>query len=259
MTLEVRNLSFSYAPGRKVFHDVSFALSPGEILTILGPNGAGKSTLLNCIANLSRPSSGEVLLDGQPIGNHSLREIARCIGYVPQNHAPAYAYRVRDFVAMGRAPYLKTFQQPGAADYRIVDSILEEMGLAPLAERPYDRLSGGERQQAAIARARVQQPRILLLDEPTNHLDYGNQFKTLAVIHSLSQKGYGVILTSHNPDHIMLLESRAGVLSREGDFATGRAEEILTDANLCALYQSEIHVVYVDSVGRDVCIPGRLA
>lgn len=66
------------------------------------------------------------------------------MGYVPQNHVPAYAYSVRDFVVMGRAPYLGTFQQPSEEDYALTDQVLEEMGMSELAFRPYTNISGGE-------------------------------------------------------------------------------------------------------------------
>ena len=258
MILEVKDLSFSYELGRRVFHDVSFLLTQGEILTILGANGAGKSTLLNCIANLLKPASGTICLDGRPIHEYSLKDVARIIGYVPQNHMPAYDYTVRDFVAMGRAPYLRAFQQPGREDYRIVDDTLKMMGLTELAFRPYTHLSGGERQQASIAKAIVQQPQIIMLDEPTNHLDYGNQLRALSMIKTLSEQGYSVILTSHNPDHIMLLNSRVGILDRNGCFNVGDPDNILTETTLSKLYRSDINVTYVDSVERTVCIPAKL-
>ena len=152
MILEVEHLSFAYRPERPLFYDVSFAFEQGQVLSILGANGAGKSTLLNCIANLLLPQQGEIRLHGTPLSRLELREISRIIGYVPQSHTPAYDYTVRDFVVMGRAPHLGTFQQPGRADYDLVDATLEEMGLLPLANRPYTELSGGERQQVTIAR-----------------------------------------------------------------------------------------------------------
>ncbi len=258
MILEAKDLGFSYEAEKPVFRDVSFTLGPGEILTILGPNGAGKSTLLNCVVNLYTPDSGRVLLDGRPVGSFPLKEIARKLGYVPQNTVPAYAYSVRDYVAMGRAPYLKPFRQPGKEDFRIVDEILDEMRLTELAFRPYTNLSGGERQQAAIARALAQSPEIIILDEPTNHLDYGNQIQTLSLIKKLAAKGYGVIMTSHNPDHVMLLDCTVGVLDREGRFITGSAREILSEERLRALYRSSLCVSYVERVGRTVCIPEGL-
>ena len=142
MILEVEHLSFAYRPERPLFYDVSFAFEQGQVLSILGANGAGKSTLLNCIANLLLPQQGEIRLHGTPLSRLELREISRIIGYVPQSHTPAYDYTVRDFVVMGRAPHLGTFQQPGRADYDLVDATLEEMGLLPLANRPYTELGG---------------------------------------------------------------------------------------------------------------------
>ena len=127
MILEVEHLSFAYRPERPLFYDVSFAFEQGQVLSILGANGAGKSTLLNCIANLLLPQQGDIRLHGTPLSRLELREISRIIGYVPQSHTPAYNYTVRDFVVMGRAPHLGTFQQPGRADYDLVDATLEEI------------------------------------------------------------------------------------------------------------------------------------
>ena len=103
---------------------MNFSLDAGEILTILGSNGAGKSTLLNCVANLYTPTGGQVLLEGQDVRTMPLRDMARTMGYVPQIHTPAYGYSVRDFVVMGRAPYLGMFQKPSQEDYALADKVL---------------------------------------------------------------------------------------------------------------------------------------
>ena len=240
MILEVEHLSFAYRPERPLFYDVSFAFEQGQVLSILGANGAGKSTLLNCIANLLLPQQGEIRLHGTPLSRLELREISRIIGYVPQSHT------------------LGTFQQPGRADYDLVDATLEEMGLLPLANRPYTELSGGERQQVTIARVIVQQPELILLDEPTNHLDYGNQLRALSMVRALVKRGFGVIMTSHNPDHVLLLGGQVGILGNDGRFLVGNAEEVMTEERLRALYRSDLYLTYVERVGRKVCIPGRL-
>lgn len=254
MILEADKLSFSFEGGKKVFQDVSFSLEKGEILTILGPNGAGKSTLLNCLANLYRPDSGRILLNGKPLDSYKVRDVAKIMGYVPQNHVPAYAYSVRDFVVMGRAPYLGTFQQPSEEDYALTDQVLEEMGMSELAFRPYTNISGGERQQAVIARAIVQQPELILFDEPTNHLDYGNQLNMIQMIRRLVDKGYSIILTTHMPDHAIILNGKVGVLSPDGSFCCGSTEELMQEELLCRLYHSPLRIVYVKEVGRKVCI-----
>lgn len=258
MMLEVDHLSFSYRQDNPLFQDVSFSFDKGQVLSILGANGAGKSTLLNCIANLLTPLSGEIRLYGKPLSKMDLREISRIIGYVPQTHTPAYAYTVRDFVVMGRAPYLGTFQQPRRQDYKLVDETLDEMGLLHLAQRPYTELSGGERQQVTIARVIVQQPELIMLDEPTNHLDYGNQIRALSMVRSLVKRGFGVIMTSHNPDHVLLLGGQVGLLSDDGSFLVGPSEAVMTEPRLRELYHSDLYLTYVERAGRQACVPGKL-
>ena len=258
MILEVQNLTFSYHNGRTIFSDVNFSVDHGEVLTILGPNGAGKSTLLNCITNLLPPSSGKVLLEGQDIRQMPLKEIAKVIGYVPQTHTPAYGYNVRDFVVMGRAPYLGMFQKPSEEDYSLVDQVLDSMNIAHLADRPYTEIPGGERQQASIARVIVQKPKIIMFDEPTNHLDYGNQLRTVAMVKELADKGYAVVMTTHMPDHAILLGGKAAVLDRKGSLTVGSAEDILQEPLLRDIYQSDLHILYLEELGRKVCVAGSL-
>lgn len=257
MILEVRNLCFAYSKDNKPLQNVCLSLKKGEILSILGPNGAGKSTLLNCIMNLLTPQSGSVLLHGKPIHSITVCEIARTIGYVPQSHNLAYSYSVRDFVVMGRTPYLTAFQQPGARDYELADAALEQLGIARLQDRPYTHLSGGERQQVLIARALVQQPELIILDEPTSYLDYGNQLRTLQLIERMAGDGYSIIMTTHTPDHALRLGGQAGILGRTGQFQTGAAKELLTQERLSALYGSEIRLIYVPEMGRTVCVAAQ--
>ncbi|MGI6095098.1 MAG: ABC transporter ATP-binding protein [Lachnospiraceae bacterium] len=255
MILEAENLAFSYQKSsRPIFHDVNLHINSGEVLTILGPNGAGKSTLLNCLANIIRPTAGEIRLGGVPIQEMSLRAVARNLGYVPQNHTPAYAYTVKDFVVMGRAPHLNLFQKPSAKDYAIADQVMEDLGIQKFADQSYTQISGGERQQALIARAIVQQPKIIMFDEPTNHLDFGNQLRMVRKIRELAQRGYAVIMTTHMPDHAMMLGDKSAILNRRGELLVGKTEEILTEENLQHIYRVKIRMVYVKEAGRKVCV-----
>ncbi len=258
MILEVKDLGFSYHNKKQVFSNVNLSLDAGEILTILGPNGAGKSTLLNCLANLLTPNSGQVLLEGRNVRDISLREVARIMGYVPQTHTPAYGYNVRDFVVMGRAPYLGMFQKPSAEDYALADQVMESMNISKLANRPYTEISGGERQQATIARVIVQQPKIIMFDEPTNHLDYGNQLRAVKMVKDLARQGYAVVMTTHMPDHAILLGGKAAILDYDGKLTVGPAEEILQEDLLRKIYRSDLHIMYLEEIGRKVCVAGNL-
>lgn len=256
--IEACGVSFGYAENRTVLNEVDLQVAPGELVTLLGPNGAGKSTLLNCLAAVVRPQVGRVLLEGRDVAALAPRDVARVVAYVPQSSSPAYGYRVRDYVVMGRAPHKTTFQRPTAADYALVDEALERLGIARFANRPYTQLSGGERQLVNVCRAVVQQPRVILFDEPTSALDYGNQLKVLAMVKELSEQGYAVVMTTHSPDHPALLGGRVAVLDRQGRLRCGTVDEIMTEPTLCELYGARLRVLTIPELGRSVCLPEGL-
>ena len=128
------------------------------------------------------------------------------------------------------------------------------MGLSELADRPYTEISGGEMQQASIARAIVRKPEVILFDEPTAHLDFGNQLRTLRVIKELSREGYTTVITTHNPDHAILLGGTAAILSRDGKLRTGPTQELITEETLSEVYNSELKIRYIEELGRRVCL-----
>jgi iron complex transport system ATP-binding protein len=252
--LEIQNASFAYPGFPATFHDVNFSVGQGQVFTILGPNGAGKSTLLGCLAGLRRLSAGQILLDGRELSAMSRRDVAALLGFVPQALSSVYAYPVLEYVVMGRAPYISSLRKPTAADYQLALSAVRSMGIEHLADRSYAELSGGERQQAAIARILVQDPRLILLDEPTSALDFGNQIKVIKMVRTLAQRGYSVIMTTHNPDHAVMLNDTVGVLDRDGTLRVGRAADIVTEEVLTAVYQTEVKISYVENVGRNACL-----
>ena len=259
MIYEVRDVDFTY-PGssRQILKQVSFTLEEGQIMEILGPNGAGKSTLLNCMAGLLKPDSGTILLDGRDITAMNPKEIASLAAYVPQNHTPSFGYSVKDFVIMGVAPRLGIFGKPAAGDETRCMEVLEDLGIDHLAERSYLEISGGERQQAMIARALIQDPKVILFDEPTAHLDYGNQHRMLKIVRNMSRKGYAVVITTHNPDHALLLRDNAGILDSSGHMISGPSDEIITEENLSNVYRYDLKLIYIKELDRYACIAPKL-
>ncbi len=259
MLYEVRNLCFSY-PGAadKTLSNCSLTLSEGETLCILGPNGAGKSTLLNCMCGLLSPESGSIRLCGRELSEMTAKEIATEVGYVQQNHVPVFGYSVFHFVLMGAAPRIGLLGKPSRKEEERTMEALRSLGIAHLAEKPYTEISGGERQQATIARALVQNPRVILFDEPTAHLDFGRQLMILRRIREMTGRGFAAILTTHNPDHAILLGGKVAVLDRSGTITVGTAEEILTEERLKTLYQTDLSIRHVDSFGREICAASHL-
>ena len=254
MILEVKDLEFRYSSGRTIFEHVSFSLDKGRVFTILGRNGAGKSTLLNCLANLFVPNGGDILLNGVSMRSMKQKDVAKVIGYVPQVHIAAYAYTVRDFAVMGRTPYIGLVSNPRREDYEKVDEVLNELNIYHLRNKSYTEISGGERQLVTIARVMVQEPELILLDEPTAHLDYGNQLRAVRLIKRLAQRGFGVIVTTHDPNHAILLQDTVAILDRAGHLTTGRTEEMMTADRLSELYDIKLYLEYIERVRREVCV-----
>ncbi|PAV10117.1 ABC transporter ATP-binding protein [Methanocorpusculum parvum] len=119
----------------------------------------------------------------------------------------------------------------------------------------YRPIRGGERQMVTIARVLAQQPDVILLDEPTAHLDYGNQIRMTRLVRKLADSGYAIILTTHMPDHVIMLQDKVGILDHDGRFTFGKAEDILSDSLLSNLYSVDLKLVYIDEAKRDTCVP----
>lgn len=257
--VEVKDLAFRYSLKRGfVFRGISFAVEKGEMFTLLGPNGAGKSTLLNCIAGLATPTEGSVQVNGQPVESYSTRRLARHIGYVRQHISVTYGYTVREYLVMGAAPRIGMFSTPKEEDYARAEQAIRDLGLEKLADRTVSHLSGGERQRVAVARAIVQDPEVILFDEPTSALDFGNQIRVMRTCKELTERGYAVIMTTHNPDQPILLGGKVALLNSDGTLAVGDAGTTLTSERLSELYGTKLHLVYVGEVDRVACVSSKL-
>lgn len=253
--IDAKCITFGYREGHNIFDKVNFSIYPGQLISLLGPNGVGKSTLLNCICGLLKPQVGTIDLCGCDISKETRKSIAQKIAYVPQKTAVSFDYTVRDFVVMGRTAHMSILAIPSKHDFDLADEALEKLALSELANRPLSELSGGEQQKACIARALVQSPELIILDEPTSALDFGNQLRVLKLIKNLSDSGYAVLLTTHNPDHCMMLGGKVAILNQQGYIEIGNIDEILTENRLRQVYGTNLRMIYVEDVRRTVCIP----
>lgn len=256
--MQLEKVGFSYNGNRQIFSDISFEVKTGEIVCLLGPNGIGKTTLLTCMAKLREPNQGRILINGEDMTGLSTKDVARVIGYVPQTLMPSFDFTVLDYVVTGSAPWLGTFEKPKAEHYERAEQALTQMEIDHLRDKPYTRISTGELQQVSIARAIAQQSRLILMDEPTAHLDHGNQIKVLRIVKNLAAEGYGIVLTTHNPDQVLLLEAMVAVIDRQARFHFGSWQEILTEKLLSDLYGIEMRLIEVDGIQRKLCVAPKL-
>lgn len=272
--LELKNAGLHYGhqsgertrAGRRVdrwiFRNVNLSVHRGEVLAILGRNGVGKSTLLNSLIGLLSLNEGNVYLSGDPLDHLTPTERARRIAYLPQMEGSGISYTVTEYLLMGRAPYIGLFSSPSKRDRDQVEQTMEELGLVDIARSPLDQLSAGQRQQVGIARTLVQDAPLIVLDEPTSALDVANQAKILRKIHQLRESGYGVIFTTHNPDHALMLDATIALLGTHdlsndevskdtpAQLLIGQASEVLTSEVLSRTFNTGLTVTYSAELGR---------
>ena len=215
--VEVRNLAFSYSR-RKVLRDVSFVVSPGEVVSVVGANGAGKTTLLRILATLQLPDSGTVLVDGQDALARPLR-YRRQLGYLPERIALYDDMTVRDYLRYRAV--LKG--EPSKRVRRRVGEAVEICQIGDFLKEPIFSLSAGLRKRVAIADAMILRPRILLLDDFLAGLD-GAMRETAGAILSNVVAFSSVIVTGHELDDFArwttrFLVLRDGVISASVDVA----------------------------------------
>jgi iron complex transport system ATP-binding protein len=217
-------------------------VEPGGWLAVIGPNGSGKSTLLRSILGF-QPHDGMVRIDGVPTSGMPRRARARQLAYAPQRPVLPEAVTIRDYVSLGRTPHRALLAPPRAVDRRVVEDVMERLGLLPFADRLLRTLSGGEQQRAVLARALAQQPRVLLLDEPTAALDLGHAQQVLELVDRLRREdGLTVVSTLHDltlagqyADTLLMLAGGAVV-------ATGSPADVLTPERLARHYGATAEV-----------------
>ena len=254
MSIEIRSLSFAYGE-QQVLKDVSFTAQTGEFLSVLGPNGVGKSTLFRCILGLLRSYRGSILVDDEDTRQMKASQLARRIAYIPQSHYPSFNYSVFDMVLMGTTSKVSLMGGPKEAQREAAREALERVGIGHLALKGYTNISGGERQLVLIARALAQEARVLILDEPTANLDYGNQLRVMEQVRGLTDGGYTVVQSTHNPEQAFLFSHQVVAMKNGGILAMGNPAEVVTEELMEALYGADIRVcsLYDDRVR--VCIP----
>jgi len=251
--LAVTDLAYGFA-SRIVGDNVTFTLAPGETLAVLGGNGAGKTTLFRTLLGLIPARGGRVDIDGHDAAALTAAQRAARIAYVPQQHAPAYAFSVTDAVLMGRAAHVGVFARPGKRDLAAVADALATLGIAALASRPITEISGGERQLVMIARALAQAAPMVVLDEPTASLDFGNRVRVLQELDRLRARGMTILFSTHEPDQALAHADRALLLASGGMLALDTVARALTAANIERLYGTPVQLFPLDA-GRYACVP----
>jgi iron complex transport system ATP-binding protein len=251
--LSTENLSIGYG-ARRLAHDIALSFATGSITCVIGPNGVGKTTLFKTLLGLIPPLAGAIRIGTDDMRHLSRAEIAKHIAYVPQAYTGAFAFTVLDLVLMGRTAHLGAFGTPTRQDIAAAESALAALGIDALADKDADRISGGQRQLALIARALAQKSRLILMDEPIASLDIANRHLVTNKIMELAESGLAIVLSTHEPELAFSIAGQVALLRSSGDFQAGPADDLLSGERLTELYGVPL-LVETTSSGRRVVSP----
>ncbi|MBE6519199.1 MAG: ABC transporter ATP-binding protein [Thermoplasmata archaeon] len=241
MRLIASNVAFSY-DSNPVLNDVSMEISAGEVVGVLGPNGSGKTTFVKCINRLLTPHQGSILLDDVDVLSLKQHEVAKYMGYVPQNSSMETSYpTVYEIVMMGRRPFGNW--KANSTDEDAVWKAMEEMDVHHLALHRFNELSSGQTQRVLMARAIAQEAQIFLLDEPTSNLDIRYQIEVMETIRGIvEEKNVGACAIVHDLELAMKYCDKVILLYQGNILAAGTPVEVITPDNIRLVYGVEIVV-----------------
>ena len=220
--LTVSNLAVERGK-KRLIQNLDFELPQGSCLGVVGPNGVGKSSLLRVLAGLDDPASGSVVVSGT-------------VAYLPQDVNLKSDLNVLEMVLLGRARYLKWYQQPNSIDRTEAEKWLEMVSLEHLATASFMTLSGGQKQLVLIAQALTSECDLLILDEPSSALDLQNQEKLFAILNELQEvKSLTVIFSTHDPNHAFHFCNHLIMLGFSKHYC-GSCQQIMTSQLLNEIY-----------------------
>jgi len=253
--LSAEGITYRYAGSDWQLVSTSFSVTKGEIVGIIGPNGSGKSTLLKLVSGVITPDSGSVFLGEKDIAKMKRREIARILGYFPQNAVGHFDYSVQEVVAMGRFPHLSGAGFLSPHDMDVVGQCLLRAEVEQYRERHLSHLSGGERQRVLLASVLAQEPKVLLLDEPTSALDMQHQVKFFTLLSELVAGGIGVAVVTHDLNLASFYCHRVLLLKDGKIIEKGRPKEILTQEILKETYGDGVDVIPHPATDLPIVVP----
>ena len=263
--LRVEDMVFGYTDHNNL-EDITFNIRPGEFVSIMGQNGSGKTTMMRCINKVLKTRSGNIVVDENDIKNLTMEEIARLITTVPADTSLDFSLTVRDFVSLGRTPFLKSIWWEDEEDERIIDQALWDFGISMYAGRRLHELSSGERARVLLAKGVVQTPKLMLVDEPSAHLDIKYKVQVMELLRMLADKGMAILMANHDINLLTRFCDRILLLHKGHIIADGPPKDVITADNIRLVFGIEVEMVeangvpYVLPTGTamtdDICLGG---
>lgn len=239
--VETRDLTYIYPGNVKGLDSVNFIAERNARIAVIGANGAGKSTLFKHFNGILRPTSGTVLIHGEPVTNQNIREVRKFVGLVFQNaDDQIFSPTVEQDVAFGP---MNLGLDEETVNHR-VEEALRMVGIEHLRARVPHHLSGGEKKRVAIAGVIAMEPQVLVLDEPTAGLDPQGVKDLIGVINTLAERyGITVIFSTHEVSLVPEVADYLYVMHRGHIVAAGMISEVFADQDLLTSVRLDVPVI----------------
>lgn len=256
--IRISDLAVAY-PGRKrrAVDGVSLEAGRGRVTAVVGPNGSGKSTLVRALLGRVPVERGAIEIDGKRHDMWSPLERARRVAVVPQREDALFSLTLREYVGLSRYVHRSSWMAEREADRVAVENALRAAGVAELAERRTDAVSGGEWQRARIARALAQATEALVLDEPTTFLDVAHEMAVFELLHNLALGGKAVLLVSHQLNLVARFADHMVLLHEGHVVAAGSVIEVMQASTLERVYGWPLVITRDPAIGAPTLVPLR--
>ncbi|MDR0523627.1 MAG: ABC transporter ATP-binding protein [Candidatus Methanoplasma sp.] len=246
--LDVAGLVFGYTSDLDILKDVNIEAGGGEFIALMGPNGSGKTTLMRCINKILQIKGGSVVIDGNDVKKLGRGDISKLCTTVPADIPPDFSLTAREFVMLGRSPYVVSWWWESEEDAAIVEKAMWDFGILHYSDRKLHELSSGERARALLAKGVVQRPKLMMVDEPSAHLDIKYKIQVMEMLKGLSRSGLTVIMASHDLNLVTRYCDKVMLLSEGEIISYGRPVDVVTKESIMKVFQIDVKVILDEGV-----------
>lgn len=243
VSIELQSVTTGYrskASTHVVAKDIDAKIYRGELTCLIGANGAGKSTLLHTIAGFIRKISGNIIIEGKHIEQHTYNSLARKLSVVLTEKCNLKNMTIEEMIAIGRSPYTGFWGIIKQGDKHIIERSIRLVGIEHLKGRMIHTLSDGERQKVMIAKALAQETQIIFLDEPTAFLDYPSKIEVMQLLSRLSkEEGKAVFMSTHDLELSLQIADKVWLLKRDQPLIVGTPEDLALNGSLEQFFDSK--------------------
>jgi len=245
--LNVCGLVFGYT-SEDLLKEIDINANGNEFIALMGPNGSGKTTLMRCINKILLIRGGSVIIDGNDIKKLKRDDMSRICTTVPADIPSDFSLSTKDFVMLGRSPFISNWWWESDEDLAIVEKAMWDFGILHYSDRKIHELSSGERARALLAKGVVQRPKLMMVDEPSAHLDIKYKVQVMAMLKGLSRSGLTVIMASHDINLVTRYCDKIMLLSNGKIVKFGTPNEVITQESIREVYGINIKVIHDEGI-----------